>query len=121
MTDGTIPVKVEVDGLEAGTDYYYRVTDASGNSKSGQFETAAAVGDYAGLRFGVSGDWRGELAPYPAISNADEQDLAFFVEHGDTIVAWETHLPEAGARKLARQLAFAGWKGGFSPSGRRKP
>jgi phosphodiesterase/alkaline phosphatase D-like protein len=87
VTDGTIPVKVEVDGLEAGTDYYYRVTDASGNSKSGQFETAAAVGDYAGLRFGVSGDWRGELAPYPAISNADEQDLAFFVEHGDTIYA----------------------------------
>jgi len=87
VTDGTIPVKVEVDGLEAGTDYYYRVTDASGNTKPGQFETAAAVGEYAGLRFGVSGDWRGELAPYPAIANADEQDLAFFVEHGDTIYA----------------------------------
>jgi myo-inositol-hexaphosphate 3-phosphohydrolase/phosphodiesterase/alkaline phosphatase D-like protein len=87
VTDGDIPVKVEIEGLDAGMDYYYRVTDAAGTSKVGQFATAAALGDQAGLRFGVSGDWRGELAPYPAISNADDQDLAFFVEHGDTIYA----------------------------------
>ncbi|MBE9137838.1 alkaline phosphatase D family protein [Nodosilinea sp. LEGE 07088] len=87
VTDGIVPVKVEVDSLEAGTDYYYRVTDAAGTTKTGQFETAAALGEQTGLRFGVSGDWRGELSPYPAISNADRQDLAFFVEHGDTIYA----------------------------------
>ena len=40
-----------------------------------------------GLRFGVAGDWRGELAPYPAISNVAGRNLDFFVEHGDTIYA----------------------------------
>lgn len=38
-----------------------------------------------GLRFGVSGDWRGELAPYPAIANADERNLDLFIRLGDTI------------------------------------
>ncbi|MGF1673804.1 MAG: alkaline phosphatase D family protein, partial [Rivularia sp. (in: cyanobacteria)] len=47
----------------------------------------AETGTKAGLRFGVAGDWRGEISPYPAISNASESDLAFFVEHGDTIYA----------------------------------
>jgi phosphodiesterase/alkaline phosphatase D-like protein len=87
VTDSNLPVKVEIEELTAGTDYFYRVTDAAGNTKTGQFETAAALGAKTGLSFGVSGDWRGELAPYPAISNVDDQDLAFFVEHGDTIYA----------------------------------
>ncbi|MGF1459414.1 MAG: alkaline phosphatase D family protein [Leptolyngbyaceae cyanobacterium] len=103
VTDDTLPVKVEVDGLTAGTDYYYRVTDAAGNTKAGEFETAAAIGEYAGLRFGVAGDWRGELAPYPAIKNADELELDFFVEHGDTIYADfpSPALPEPQAESLA--------------------
>jgi phosphodiesterase/alkaline phosphatase D-like protein len=87
VTDPTQPVKVNVTGLQPGTDYYYRVTDAAGATLNGQFETSAPIGTQAGLRFGVSGDWRGELAPYPAIANADERNLAFFVEHGDTIYA----------------------------------
>ena len=82
-----VPVKVEIEGLTAGTEYYYRVTDAAGDTAIGEFETSAEAGTRAGLRFGVSGDWRGEISPYPAISNADESDLAFFVEHGDTIYA----------------------------------
>ncbi|MGB7379319.1 MAG: phytase, partial [Rivularia sp. (in: cyanobacteria)] len=82
-----VPVKVEIEGLTPATEYYYRVTDAAGDSAKGEFETAAEVGTKNGLRFGVSGDWRGELAPYPVISNAAERDLAFFVEHGDTIYA----------------------------------
>ena len=69
-----------------GTDYYYRVTDAAGDTKIGEFRTSTEIGTNAGLRFGVAGDWRGELAPYPAISNADERDLDFFVEHGDSIL-----------------------------------
>ena len=82
-----VPVKVQIEGLTAGTEYYYRVTDAAGDRAFGEFETAAAAGTRNGLRFGVSGDWRGELAPYPVISNAPERNLAFFVEHGDTIYA----------------------------------
>ncbi len=107
VTDKDLPVKVEVTGLTAGTDYYYRVTDAAGNSKVGQFETAAALGEKAGLRFGVSGDWRGELAPYPAISNANDADLAFFLEHGDTIYAdyASPAVPKPQAKTLAEYRA----------------
>ncbi|MDA0267595.1 MAG: alkaline phosphatase D family protein [Cyanobacteria bacterium] len=87
VTDATIPVKVAVDGLTAATEYYYRVQDAAGNIKTGRFKTAADGGDQTGLTFGVTGDWRGELAPYPAISNVAAKELDFFLKHGDTIYA----------------------------------
>jgi 3-phytase/alkaline phosphatase D len=87
VDDPLIPARVTVDGLTPNTRYTYTVTDAYGTTMSGVFRTPAATGERAGLRFGVSGDWRGELAPYPAISNADERDLAFFIALGDTIYA----------------------------------
>ncbi|WP_259724175.1 ExeM/NucH family extracellular endonuclease [Synechococcus sp. CS-1332] len=85
VTNPNQPVKVEISGLSAGTDYFYRVTDAAGSVAKGRFETAAAAGHFTGLRFGISGDWRGELAPYPSIGNAAGKDLDFFVALGDTI------------------------------------
>ncbi len=85
VTNPLQPVKVDVTGLTSGTNYFYRVTDAAGDIATGKFSTADAIGKQSGLRFGVSGDWRGELAPYPAIANADERNLKFFVELGDTI------------------------------------
>lgn len=81
------PAKVQVEGLDPNTTYYYRVTNQAGVTEQGQFKTAAAVGTYAGLKFGASGDWRGELSPYPAIANAATQNLDFFIELGDTIYA----------------------------------
>src|SRR5262249_12177471 len=87
VTDPTLPVKVEVAGLDPATDYYYRVTDAAGATGTGHFRTATDVGSYNGLHFGVSGDERGELAPYPSIANAAGKDLDFFLEFGDTIYA----------------------------------
>jgi phosphodiesterase/alkaline phosphatase D-like protein len=86
-TDPMLPVKVYIAGLTPNTRYTYTVTDAVGESMSGRFQTPAEIGTYAGLRFGVSGDWRGELRPYPVLSNIPERDLAFFVEHGDTVYA----------------------------------
>src|ERR1700712_4525077 len=71
VADPTLPAKVEIDGLAPSTTYYYRVTNSAGVSEIGHFETAAAAGMHAGFQLGVSGDWRGELAPYPSISNAD--------------------------------------------------
>ncbi len=79
------PVKVNVDGLTANTNYFYRVTDANGAKTNGKFSTAAALGNRTGLKFGASGDWRGELAPYPSIGNADAANLEFFIALGDTI------------------------------------
>ncbi len=87
VTNTTQPVKVLVDGLTPGTNYYYRVSDVGGGTATGKFSTAATSTTRAGLKFGVSGDWRGELAPYPAISNADTANLKFFVQLGDTIYA----------------------------------
>ncbi len=87
ITDALQPVKVEINDLTANTDYFYRAIDPNGDKSTGKFSTAAALGVRTGLKFGVSGDWRGELAPYPAISNADDAKLKFFVEFGDTIYA----------------------------------
>ncbi|HEX2905523.1 MAG TPA: alkaline phosphatase D family protein [Phototrophicaceae bacterium] len=87
VTDPLLPVKVNLSDLLPATVYTYTATDAAGTSASGTFRTPAAVGEKVGLRVGVSGDWRGELAPYPAIANVAERDLDFFIEHGDTIYA----------------------------------
>ncbi|MBZ0320499.1 MAG: alkaline phosphatase D family protein [Anaerolineae bacterium] len=87
VTDATLPIKVEVADLTPVTDYFYRVTDAAGNTLIGSFRTAAALGMFTGLRFGVTGDWRQELAPYPSIANAADMDLEFMVGMGDTIYA----------------------------------
>lgn len=87
VTDITQPVKVNVAGLESNSEYFYRVSDAAGAQKTGRFTTAAITGEQTGLDFGVSGDWRGELAPYSAIANVPEKNLDFFLLHGDTIYA----------------------------------
>jgi phosphodiesterase/alkaline phosphatase D-like protein len=102
VTSPTQPVKVNIDGLEPGTVYYYRATDAVGASAAGQFRTADALGTHSGLSFGVSGDWRGELSPYPAIANAPSSNLQFFLEFGDTIYADypSPAVPNAQARTL---------------------
>jgi phosphodiesterase/alkaline phosphatase D-like protein len=85
--DVTVPVKKTVRDLEPGTTYYYRATDAAGNSSVGRFRTAPEACADTGVRFGVSGDWRPELAPYPAIRNVPSRNLDFFIDHGDTIYA----------------------------------
>lgn len=87
VVDPMKPAKVSLKGLRPGVSYYYRATDAAGNSSRGKFETAPSVCSEAAVRFGVSGDWRPELAPYPAIANVPARDLDFFVQLGDTIYA----------------------------------
>ncbi len=108
VADTTVPVKAEVAGLTPGTEYYYRATDAAGATADGQFTTAAELGTHAGFSLGVSGDWRGELAPYPSVANAPEQILDLFVALGDTIyadVASPGLLDESGAEKGQAETA----------------
>jgi 3-phytase/alkaline phosphatase D len=93
VADPEVPAKAFVAGLRPGTTYHYRATDAEGNSSRGRFRTAPAACDGGSLRFGVSGDWRGELGPYPSIRNIPARDLDFFVKHGDTIYAENYSLP----------------------------
>ncbi len=89
VTDTTVPAKTTVTGLAAGVQHYFRATEqvAGGATAGGRFKTLAPAGERRGLRFGVSGDWRGELSPYPAVSNAPARGLDFFVKFGDTIYA----------------------------------
>lgn len=81
---GTEPVHASVRNLQDGTHYYYRAIGPAGDVVNGEFTTAHADG-HNGLTFGVSGDWRGGLTPYSALSNADDAALDFFVQLGDTI------------------------------------
>ncbi len=81
-----MPAKLPVSGLVPGSTYHYRATDVAGNSAAGRFRTPHA-GGHNGLRFGVSGDWRGPLAPYPAVANVATRGLEGFVKLGDTIYA----------------------------------
>ncbi|GAB5491186.1 MAG: hypothetical protein Phog2KO_14010 [Phototrophicaceae bacterium] len=86
VTDATIPVKVSIEGLNPASTYHYQVRDARDSVLEGQFRTLLAEG-HSGLRFGVSGDWRGELRPYVSLANIPERDLDFFIMLGDSIYA----------------------------------
>lgn len=87
VTDPMIPAKLDVaSGLAPGTRYYYRATDSTAASASGTFITPALNG-HGGFHLGVSGDWRGELAPYPSIRNVPAKNLDVFLKFGDTIYA----------------------------------
>lgn len=85
--DPEIPAKVQLDNLTPGTDYYYRVTAPDGEVATGEFTTANPSGTRDGLRFGVSGDLQGALAPFVSLKNADDRDLDFFVQMGDMVEA----------------------------------
>ncbi len=88
VNDPLKPAKVKFTGLQPDTLYLYRVKQPKKKRfASGQFRTPAALGQQRGLRFGVTGDSRGELGPFPSIRNAIGKNLDFFVNLGDTIYA----------------------------------
>ncbi len=87
VADPAVPAKIRVSGLTPDTRYFYRADSPEGEPLTGTFKTAALGPTRGGLRFGVTGDWRGELAPYPAISNVPGKRLDFLVKLGDTIYA----------------------------------
>ena len=103
VTDTSVPVKVAIDDLESGTDYYYRVSDAAGDTEVGEFTTSTEVGTYNGFRFGATGDWQ-QAPPYPSLANADERDLELFVKLGDTIYA-DSETPALPGVSQARELS----------------
>lgn len=102
VTSPLLPVKVAITGVSDGVRVFVRVTDAAAGVAYGDFVTPRAGRVRERLRFGVSGDWRGELGPYPSITNAAGRDLSLFVELGDTVYADvpSPDLPAAQAQTL---------------------
>lgn len=90
LANPLLPGKVYLTGLEMNRRYFVRATDGS-LQRIATFTTGAApIGSSfakPGLRFGVTGDWRGDVGIYNAILNADDRELDFFVKLGDTIYA----------------------------------
>ena len=86
-----VPLKFELSGLEIGRRYFMRATEGAKVHRTGSFTAGAtSVGaptTKRGTRFGVTGDWRGDVGIFNAIANADERSLDFFVKLGDTIYA----------------------------------
>ena len=81
------PVTVTLDALQPATGYRYTVENALGRRASGRFRTPAPLGLHRGLHFAASGDWRGDLAPFAAMSNIAGRDPDFFLLLGDAIYA----------------------------------
>jgi phosphodiesterase/alkaline phosphatase D-like protein len=85
VTDSSLPVKVELTGLDPGTSYHYRVTDAEGSAWRGAAQRQRRRLSRAEVR--GFGRLAGELAPYASVANVPSRDLDFFVALGDTIYA----------------------------------
>jgi phosphodiesterase/alkaline phosphatase D-like protein len=95
VTDPAVPVKVEVDHLRPGTEYYYRFIDASGDVIEGRFETADKAGTSDGFHFGVITDAHGTaLAPFVALKNAAAANLDLVVKMDDMIDADVSGVPQ---------------------------
>lgn len=80
--------KVYLSDLVLGRRYFVRVTDGALTRTATFVAGASSIGNNAapaGVRFGVTGDWRGDVGIFNAIMNADGQNLDFFVKLGDTI------------------------------------
>jgi alkaline phosphatase D len=84
VADVLVPAKVSFGSLTPGARYYYRASDAAGSTSSGTFRTVPASG-VNGFRMGVTGDWRGEMIPFPAVKNVPSRNLDLWVALGDTI------------------------------------
>jgi 3-phytase/alkaline phosphatase D len=90
VTDALVPGKVRIDGLDPTRRYHFRAVQGEA-TRVGAFRPAATSvqsgAPLAGARFGVTGDWRGDVGLFTAIANVPGRDLGFFVKLGDTVYA----------------------------------
>ena len=86
MVDVDLPVKRVPEDLTSGTRYYVRAVDG-GFRSAATFVTSDDPGVVDGFRFGVTGDSRGDNAPYHGVTNVPRRKLDVFIELGDTVYA----------------------------------
>ncbi len=95
-------LKLDVTGLNSGTEYYYRFESPDGYfSPVGTFKTAPNPTDKVAVNFGFSGDADGQWRPYGSLAGLESKNLDYFIFLGDTI--YET----ATARSAATSDPFA--------------
>lgn len=78
-------VKLTVDGLQSGTQYYYRFVTDDSVSDVGTFKTAYDANQQVALNIGFTGDWDGQWRPYPSMETIPSKNFDFFASLGDTI------------------------------------
>ncbi|MGB3405655.1 MAG: alkaline phosphatase D family protein [Microcoleaceae cyanobacterium] len=106
VIDPLTPIKIELNNLTPGTQYFVRVTDAARTVEDGSFRTLEPLGTQAGIRFGATGSTQGELAPYPAVANVPARNLDFFVNLGDTIYADSNSPDLPNVEQVETELGF---------------
>ncbi len=99
--------KVDANGLQSGTQYYYRFKTAAGEtSQIGSFKTAYDPNAQVAVRFGFSGDADGQWRPYSSTQNFDKLGLDFFAFDGDTIYETAAGKTPAGVTSAAAADPF---------------
>lgn len=82
-------IKVEVSGLTASTQYYYRFTGADGSSRTGRILTAPTAASTAPFTFtftfAFTGDSNAFFKPYAVLEGITRDDPDLFLYVGDTI------------------------------------
>ncbi len=97
--------KVELGGLNAATNYFYRFIGPNGEkSLAGRFKTAPTALVKSPVHFGFSGDNDGLIRPYALASVVPDQNLDFYVNLGDVIYENASNLTLSGAHNGAPWL-----------------
>lgn len=83
-----LTVKIDANGLSAGTHHLYRFIDADGvTGDIGRFRTAPRADEPAAFRFVFTGDSNYANAPFSLLNSAAEERADFFIWFGDTTYA----------------------------------
>ena len=97
--DGDFTVRLEIQGLDPATSYYYRFRVGAAVSETGTFQTAPRPFLPTNVRFGWSSDFDGSPDPpinqFETLDRAREEGLDFFVYNGDNVYA--DNAPACGA------------------------
>ena len=94
LSDGT--AKVSVDGLSAGSTWYYRFRAGEQLSAIGRFRTTPEADELSALNLGFGGCANGRYAPFPAVDlrGAANPKLDLFVMLGDAAYGNDINYPE---------------------------
>lgn len=95
-------VKLDAQGLQSGTRYYYRFRTTDGAfSPVGTFKTAPKERKKVAVRLAFSGDADGKWRPYGSTQGFNQLNLDYFIFLGDTIYETKTNLSAETADPFA--------------------